>query len=69
MTIFVERFGTHKHYMNSTDYEWQVVDHENMKVVCSFKSNGKYKDVELKKLAEKVAVYVDELVANNEVSL
>ena len=69
MTIFVERFGVIKHYKNSTDYEWQVVDHEKMRVLCSFHSSKKYKDAELKKLAEKVAVHVDELVSNNEVSL
>lgn len=69
MTILVERFGTHKHYKNSTDYEWQVVDHEKMKVLCSFHSGKDYKDIELKKLAEKIATYVDQLVSENEVSL
>ena len=69
MTIFVERFGVHKHYKNSSDYEWQVVDHEHMNVLCSFHSSKKYKDAELKKLAEKMAGYVDELVSSNEVSL
>lgn len=67
--IFVERFDVHKHYKNSTDYEWQVVDHEKMTVLCSFHSDKEYKDKELKKLAEKVAVHVDELVSNNEVSI
>jgi hypothetical protein len=69
MTIYVERFSVHKHYNNSTDYEWQVIDHEKMKVLCKFSSSGEYKDGELKKLAEKVAVYVDECVSNGEVSL
>lgn len=69
MTIYVERFGVHKHYKNSADYEWQVVDHEKMKVLCSFHSGDEYKDKELKKLAEKVAVYIDECVSNNEVSI
>lgn len=67
--ILVERFSIHKHYKNSTDYEWQVVDHEKMIVLCSFHSDKEYKDKELKKLAEKVAVHVDELVSNNEVSI
>ena len=65
--ILVERFGVHKHYQNSTDYEWQVVDHEKMKMLCSFHSGDEYKDSELKKLAEKVAVHIDELVSNGEV--
>lgn len=69
MTIFVERFGVHKHYKNSAEYEWQVVDHEKMQVLCSFQSSKEYKDSELKKLAEKMAVHIDELVSNNEVSL
>ena len=69
MTIYVERFGVNKHYRNSSEYEWQVVDHEKMRVLCSFHSNGKYKDKELKKLAEKVAVHIDELVANGDVIL
>lgn len=67
--ILVERFSIHKHYKNSTDYEWQVVDHEKMTVLCGFHSDKEYKDKELKKLAEKVAVHVDELVSNNEVSI
>lgn len=67
--ILVERFSIHKHYKNSTDYEWQVVDHEKMTVLCSFHSDKEYKDKELKKLAEKVAVHVDQLVSENEVSI
>lgn len=67
--ILVERFSIHKHYKNSTDYEWQVVDHEKMTVLCSFHSCKEYKDKELKKLAEKVASHVDELVSDNEVSI
>jgi hypothetical protein len=67
--ILVERFGIHKHYHNSTDYEWQVVDHEKMRVLCKFSSSDEYKDIELKKLAEKVAVHIDELVSHGEVSV
>lgn len=67
MVLLIERFGVHKHYKNSTDYEWQVVDHEQMKMLCSFHSCDEYKDSELKKLAEKVAVHIDELVSSGEV--
>lgn len=69
MTIYVERFGVNKHYKNSSEYEWQVLDHEKLNVLCSFPSNGDYKDKELKKLAEKVALHIDELVSNGEVTI
>ena len=69
MTIYVERFGVNKHYKNSNEYEWQVLDHEKLTVLCRFPSSKEYKDKELKKLAEKVATHIDELVANGDVIL
>ena len=67
MTILVNRFSINKHYRNSNEYEWQVLDHEKLQVLCRFPSSGEYKDKELKKLAEKVASHIDELVANGDV--
>ena len=69
MTILIERFGTRKLGKNSNMYEWQIIDRQTMRPLCAFFSSEDYTDKDLKELAEKVAVHIDELVSTGVVSL